>query len=96
MSHRPDLPAGAGGDEAVDQPTADSMLRALDRFVGEWTMAAAPPGGPPRPGGARVRFEWLDGGAFLVQRWSVELPEAPDGTAIISYTRVDQAARVLG
>jgi len=33
--------------------------------------------------GARVVFEWLDGGAFLAERWTVDLPEAPDGTAII-------------
>jgi hypothetical protein len=67
----------------MDQPTAEAMLRALDRLVGEWTMAAGPPSGPPWPGGARVRFDWLEGGAFLIQRWTVELPEAPDGTAII-------------
>jgi hypothetical protein len=67
----------------MDQPTAETMLRALDRFVGEWTMAATPPGGPPWPGAGRVRFAWLDGGAFLLQRWTVDLPEAPDGTAII-------------
>ena len=64
----------------MDQPTADTMLRALDRFVGEWTMQATPPGGPPWSGEARVRFAWFDGGAFLVERWTVDLPEAPDGT----------------
>jgi hypothetical protein len=67
----------------VNQPTAEAMLRALDRFVGEWAMEAAPPGGHPWPGGGRVRFAWLDGGRFLVQRWTVAVPEAPDGTAII-------------
>ena len=39
----------------------------LARFLGEWTMTAGPPGGPPWPGEARVRFDWLDG-AFLLQR----------------------------
>ena len=31
----------------------------------------------------RTRFAWLDGGSFLVQRWTVDVPEAPDGTGII-------------
>ena len=39
-------------------------------------MAWGPPGGPPWPGQARVRFEWLEGRTFLIQRWTVELPEA--------------------
>jgi len=45
----------------MDQPTADLVLRELDRFVGEWTMTAAPPGDPPWPGESRVRFEWPKG-----------------------------------
>jgi len=56
----------------------------LERFVGEWTMQATPPGGPPWPGEARVTFDWLaDGVPLLVQRWHVDLPEAPDGTAVL-------------
>jgi hypothetical protein len=46
-------------------------------------MEAGPPGGPPWPGEARVSFEWLEGRAFLIERWTVDLPEAPDGIAII-------------
>ena len=45
-------------------------------------MEAGPPGGPQWPGEARVTFEWLEGRAFLIERWTVELPEAPDGMAI--------------
>jgi hypothetical protein len=33
----------------------------------------------------RVVFEWLPGGRFLVQRWEVPLPDAPDGIAIIGF-----------
>ena len=39
--------------------------------------------GPPWPGEARVTFDWLEGAPLLVQRWHVDLPEAPDGTAVI-------------
>jgi len=30
-----------------------------------------------------VTFDWLEGRAFLIQRWTVDVPEAPDGIAII-------------
>ena len=33
--------------------------------------------------GARVNFEWLPGQQFLIERWEVPMPEAPDGIAII-------------
>jgi len=59
------------------------MLAELEPLLGEWTMEASPPGGPPWPGSGRLSFEWLDGGRFLIQRWTVEMPEAPNGIAII-------------
>lgn len=53
----------------------------LDRFVGEWTIemgfADAPIG--------RVTFEWMQGKRFLVERWEVPHPDAPDGIAIIGF-----------
>jgi len=55
----------------------------LEAFVGEWTMQAGPPGGPSWPGEARVTFEWLEGAPLLIQRWHVDMPEAPDGGAVI-------------
>jgi hypothetical protein len=58
-------------------------LDALDALVGDWTMQAIPPGGPPWPGEARVSFEWLEGRTWLIERWTVDMPEAPDGIAII-------------
>ncbi len=35
--------------------------------------------------GARVKFEWLDGETFLIERWTVPVPEAPDGIALIGW-----------
>jgi hypothetical protein len=67
----------------VEHHDRDPALERLDALVGRWTMEAAPPGGPPWPGEAWVTFEWLEGRTFLVERWNVEMPEAPDGIAII-------------
>jgi hypothetical protein len=58
-------------------------LAALDALVGEWSMQAGPPDGEPWPGEARMSFEWIDGGGFLVQRWTIDMPEAPNGVALI-------------
>ncbi len=55
----------------------------LEMLVGEWSMQGRLDGAPSADGNARVVFEWLAGERFLVQRWSVPLPEAPDGIAII-------------
>jgi hypothetical protein len=67
----------------MSQPTAEHMLRELEPLVGEWTLEARWPGGEPWPGGGRVTFEWLPSGAHLLQRGTVELPEAPDNISVI-------------
>jgi hypothetical protein len=64
----------------------------LAAFVGEWTMAATPPEGPPWPGGGRVSFAWLeDDVPMLIERWHVDMPEAPDGVAVIGCDGVSGA-----
>jgi hypothetical protein len=67
----------------IDQPTAEDALGKLEPLVGEWRMVASPPGGEPWPGEARTTFEWHASGAHLVQRSTVELPEAPNTISII-------------
>src|SRR4051812_10250529 len=67
----------------MEQETRDPALDRLGALVGEWEIEAGPRGGPPWPGEGRVSFEWLEGRTFLIERWKVELPEAPDGIAII-------------
>ena len=67
----------------MDQPTAIEALKELEPLLGEWTMEAIPPDGEPWPGGARASFEWHDSGALLVQRTTVEMPEAPNQVSII-------------
>lgn len=58
-------------------------LDALEPLVGEWSMVPEFQGLPPVESGAPVRFEWLDGKRFLIERWEVPVPEAPDGIALI-------------
>jgi hypothetical protein len=58
-------------------------LEALEPLVGEWSMVPTFEGMPPADAGAPVIFEWLSGGRFLIERWEVPVPEAPDGIAII-------------
>ena len=67
----------------MDQPTAEDALRALEPLVGEWTVEARWPSGELWPGGGTTTFEWHPSGAHLVERGTVELPEAPDNVSII-------------
>ena len=62
----------------------DEPHKLLERFISEWTMRVAFPGAPPFEGG-RVVFEWMAGEQFLIQRWDVPVPEAPDGLAVIGF-----------
>jgi hypothetical protein len=69
----------------MDQPTAEEALERLQVLVGEWTQEATPPGGEPWPGVASATFEWLEGSdnRLLVERTSVDMPEAPNGVCVI-------------
>ena len=57
-------------------------LEALEPLVGDWSMAASFEG-MPGDAAATVSFEWMPGGRFLIERWEISVPEAPDGIAII-------------
>ena len=72
-----------GSWPVMDQPTAKEALVRLEPLLGEWRLEAGPPDGEPWPGEGRMSFEWHESGVHLVQRWRIDLPEAPDGTAII-------------
>ena len=58
-------------------------MEEFDILVGEWTIEAF------GAVGGRVTFEWLDGRTFLIQRWTVDVPEAPNGIALIGPERYD-------
>jgi hypothetical protein len=71
----------------MQDPTKENER--LEPLIGAWSMAMVLPG-EKRPEtlpdvGARVTFEWLGDKAFVLQRWTVPMPEAPDGLAIIGW-----------
>ena len=60
------------------------MLEELEPLVGEWSLRPRFEHLPmPEGGDARVVFEWMPGKQFLVERWTIPIPEAPDGIAVI-------------
>ena len=63
--------------------SSSDSLEALEPLVGEWSIVAAFKDLPPAEPGARVSFAWLPGERFLIERWEIPVPEAPDGIAII-------------
>ena len=62
--------------------SAPPELAALEALAGEWTLEVSFAPDAPK---ATVGFEWMPGGRFLVERWQVPVPEAPDGLAVIGY-----------
>ena len=53
----------------------------MTAFIGEWTMGVTIPEAPQ----GRVLFEWMPGERFLIERWDIPHPDAPDGVAIMGY-----------
>ena len=64
----------------------ERKLGALRALVGDWVV-----GDPAAPVG-RTSFSWLEGERFLVLRWTIDIPGAPDGIAVAG---VDPASREL-
>jgi hypothetical protein len=61
----------------------------LEPLIGEWSLAMVMPGDDTPDElpdvGARVSFEWIGDKAFLLERWSIPIPEAPNGLAVIGW-----------
>ena len=56
-------------------------MTGLEAFIGEWTMSVGIPNAPQ----GRVLFEWMPGEKFLIERWDIPHPDAPDGVAIMGF-----------
>ena len=70
----------------MDPETTDPKAQALAVLIGTWRLEVAFPDAPAGDDiGARATFEWMPGERFLIQRWEVPIPEAPDGLAVIGF-----------
>jgi hypothetical protein len=68
----------------VDEDQRAAQLGRLAPLIGTWRIEApAFPLPAQLADAARMTCEWTLGGAFLLQRASVPVPEAPDGLSII-------------
>jgi hypothetical protein len=59
-------------------------VRALEPFIGHWSVAAEFPSGDLGSLRGTTSFEWLLGRRFLVQRAAADHPAAPDGCMVIA------------
>ena len=73
----------------MESETVKKQNAVLEPLIGEWSLAMVMPGQPipeTLPDvGARVTFEWMGQKAFVVERWRIPIPEAPDGLAILGW-----------
>jgi hypothetical protein len=75
---------------AMEEDERSDRLERLDALVGQWRIEVpAWPLPPELADAARTSFEWTLGGAFLLQRSSVPVPEAPDGLSVIGLDDED-------
>ncbi len=69
----------------MTETTDPRALGALEPFVGRWRMTLGFSPNPADAPRALTTFDWLSGRRFLVQRWDVDHPDAPDGIAVIGF-----------
>ena len=77
---------------------SNPALDLLAPFIGEWNIEITTMSFAPDPS-AVVRghssFEWLEGGAFLIQRWEIAHPDFPQSTAVIGPDEALETYRML-
>jgi hypothetical protein len=80
--------ADRSSSETPQEQRSNAPLRRLDVLVGEWSIEVSNMPFLSDPAAivrGQNRFDWLEGGHFLVQRWNVEHPDFPDGIAVVGY-----------
>lgn len=67
-----------GGEALKPNPA----LKPFEVLVGEWKTEGSHPYFPGTVLHGRTSFEWIEGGAFLLERSELDNPEFPNGVAI--------------
>ena len=70
-------------DPGMDDSTRAAALQRLGALIGEWATESIF-SFAPEPIGGRVTFAWELDGQFVLERSSVEHPDAPNSMAVIS------------
>jgi hypothetical protein len=63
--------------------SASVDLAQLEPLLGRWAIHGANPWDESQPIQGEATFSWLEGGAFLIQRWRIAPDIFPDGIAVI-------------
>jgi hypothetical protein len=66
-------------------PSPNPAVEQLAPLEGRWRIAARFPTARPIGGAGDVTFAWIEERAFLVERWHVDEPGAPDGIAVLGW-----------
>lgn len=67
----------------MDDARRTAALKRLEPLVGEWEVEARF-SFLPGPARGHLSFTWELGGRFLVERSTIDVPEAPDSVALLS------------
>lgn len=70
-----------GHEAAIPNPS----LEAFRVLVGTWTTVGSHPLRPGMTLHGRARFEWLEGGAFLIMHSEIDEPDFPSGILVFGH-----------
>jgi hypothetical protein len=74
----------------MQNTVANPALKPLEMLIGEWTAEIRMPADPSNVIHGRATFEWLEGGAFLLQHSEVSHTDFPRGVMTIGRDEKDE------
>jgi hypothetical protein len=71
------------------------IVKRLEPFVGTWNIEIVLPTNPPTTVQAQAAFQWIEDGAFLLQRSQAERPDFPKGISIVGADDTNETYTML-